>query len=445
MSGARADHRLDAALDEASGVFVARAAPLGPPTDAQRELILQHVVDPTVLDEGRELVTWQVTASNSNLDSYYTRMHESSLRNFAQDAIDGLSFMDSHHTGGFAMGPPEQPLGHSFDGRYVGPSGAGPARVEESFYAFRGQQPNGPMKLSVDELLFSMRAGTSRDISIGFIPGEFRCSIDGLNWLRDMNCPHWPGMTYPKLDSKGNDTGETQLAFLWVYDAHQTEASAVYDGATPGCMVSKARRMAEEGHIRADVIDLLEQRYRIKLPHPARSLVGAAIPPPEEDAMPQDGITPGGISPEDLASVRLALTELGIKPDAALPESVRSIVDELKAARGHAAEVERLKPFEDEVARLRPLADEGRQYRADLVKDALAEGVRAYGAGFAEETYRGLLESAPLETVKRMAEDWKAIGDKQFPGGRLTRDVDETTRNGAAGPDGLPDAAFRTR
>lgn len=420
MSGARAPAE-DLEIVEDRGAFVARAVPLGPPTDSQRELILPHVVDPSIIDEA-ELVTWQVTASNTNLDAYFTRMDpETSLRNYAQDAADGLAFMDSHHTGGLAMGPPEQPLGHSFDGRFVGASGAGPARVEEQFYAFRGQAPNGSGKLTVDQLIFNMRAGISRDISIGFMPGWYRCSIDGLNWLRDMNCRHWPGFEYPKTNAKGEDTGETQLAYLWVMDAHQTEASAVYDGATPGCMVGKARRLAVAGEIRADVVDLLEQRYRVKLPRPSRSFAGAEIPAPAKEAEPME------FTAEQVAAMRLALTRAGASPDADIPTALATVVDEAVAGRERAAEIERLKPFETEVSGLRALADEGRKYRADEVKRAITEGKRALGEAFAEATYTPLLEAAPLETVQRMADDWKAIGDKQFPGGRLTQDPAEPT------------------
>lgn len=404
---------IEQVADDQRGVVVARAVPLGPPTEAQRELILPHVVDPTILEE-RELFVWSATVSNSNLDSYYTRMHESSLRNFVEDAKAGLSFMNSHRTGGWT-GQAELPLGHSFDARYVGPSGAGPARVEESFYAIRGLNLT---TLPTDQFIDGLRSGIARDISIGFIPGEYRCSIDGLNW-NSYECRHWPGRTYPKLNAKGEDTGETELAYLWIHDAHQSEASSVFDGATPGCMVLKARRMAEAGEIRAETIDWLEQRYRIKLPHPARSFPGVDVPTSStEVTMPPEPTTGGQQPPAfDLAAqLRTALTDAGVTvgdSDEALALAMRGSLDDLK----------RLRPLEEEVTRLRPLADEGRQYRADLVKDTLAEGARAYGAAFAEATYSALLESAPLETVKRMRDDWKAIGDKNFPGGRVTQDT----------------------
>lgn len=94
-----------------------------------------------------------------------------------------------------------------------------------------------------------------------------------------------------------------------------------------------------------------------------------------------------------------------------------------------AQEVERLrgqaKEQETEIARLKPLAEEGKQYRADLVSDALAEGVRAYGEGFDEATYRSLLEAAPLATVKRMRDDWGQIAETRLPGQRKTNDGHE--------------------
>lgn len=75
-----------------------------------------------------------------------------------------------------------------------------------------------------------------------------------------------------------------------------------------------------------------------------------------------------------------------------------------------------------EIERLRPLADDGKRYRDDLVTAALEEGVRAHGADFKPDDYRGVLANAPLETIKRFQADWKAIGDKTFQGGRQTGD-----------------------
>src|SRR5690606_31020400 len=95
---------------------------------------------------------------------------------------------------------------------------------------------------------------------------------------------------------------------------------------------------------------------------------------------------------------------------AAIAETLGREMEPGEAIRHLASEVTRLEgalsDAQAETQRLAPLADEGRVYRADLVADALAEGVRAYGEDFAEETYRVVLEAASLETVKRMRDDW---------------------------------------
>ena len=98
------------------------------------------------------------------------------------------------------------------------------------------------------------------------------------------------------------------------------------------------------------------------------------------------------------------------------------------------AENERLAPLEIELTTLRarvlelqPLADDGKAYRTHLVDTTLAEGVRAFGETFDQDTYRNLLNGVPIETVKRMQADWRKAGDQAFPGGRKT--VDNVERN----------------
>lgn len=405
-----------------------RAVPLGPPSEAQLELIRAHVVDPAILDE-REPFVWQAMASNDREDAYSTRMHRSTLDNFATDAADGVAFMNSHRTGGF--GSAELPLGRTFEGRVVGASSAGPLRVEVTSYTLRGLNLNG---LSTDAFIEGMRSGIARDVSVGFYGGEYRCSICERDMLRDWECRHWPGREYPKLDSKGQDTGEKVRAVAWIHNARLAELSVVYDGATPGCMVSKAKRMAAAGELKPAELEFLEARYRIALPRAARSFSGADIPTPVREERME-------LTAEQIAAMRLALTETGAAADADVPATVRALVDEVKGLRGLRTEVERLKPFEEECTRLRPLADEGRAYRADLVETAVTEGKRAMGEAFAEATYRGLLEAAPVETVKRMRDDWKALGDKQFPAGRLSRDEggSDPSASTTAAP---PSAAF---
>jgi hypothetical protein len=431
-----ADMRL---ADETWHQHVVRAVPLGAPSDDMLALIQQHVVDPTVLDEHKPFV-WSAQVSNTNVDTYFTRMDPSSLKNFEADAQAGISFMNSHRTGGIATDA-ELPMGRSFDAKFTGASTAGPARVDESFYTLAGLAPNGAGSLTTDQFIANMRSGIGRDVSVGFYGGWYRCSICNANMMRDHACMHWPGFSYPVLDSKGNATGEDQTAIAWIHDAHQAEASLVFDGATPGCMTLKAKRMAETGLLKPEAIDLLEQRYRMRLPHPARSFAGAEIQTPQEgDEMPADP-KDGGQAPDQFARIRSILTDAGVVTDETPDATALGVLEVVTAWRSLRDEAECLRPLEAECDRLRPLADEGRQYRADLVEAAIAEGKRAHGAEFAEDTYRGLLTGASIETVKRMRDDWRAIGDRQFPGGRATIEGHEAgvpaTQNGA-----VPAAAY---
>lgn len=97
-----------------------------------------------------------------------------------------------------------------------------------------------------------------------------------------------------------------------------------------------------------------------------------------------------------------------------------------------------------EVSRLRPLADDGRRYREDLITEALAEGVRALGEAFSRETYEAVLRAAGIDTIRRMRDDWKQIGDQRFPGGRKIQEaeVDETPQPEVV-TDEVPRHAFK--
>ncbi len=76
-----------------------------------------------------------------------------------------------------------------------------------------------------------------------------------------------------------------------------------------------------------------------------------------------------------------------------------------------------------EVARLQPLADQGRAYRDELINQAVAEGVRALGETFPEETYRAMLANAPLEHIRQVRDTFAAQAAERFPGGRQTQDA----------------------
>lgn len=389
----------------------ARVLTVGP-LDTARLLTLvreQHAFDASVLDE-RAPFFWPAEISSNRLDAYYTRMAPSSLRNYATEAAAGVAFQNSHAFDKLGFG-------RSLTGEFSEEGDL--ARVVAEFYTIPGLRLHD---VSTDDFILGVRAGLIKDVSIGFYNGSFRCSICERS-IWSYECPHIPGVKYAKRSETGEAVGE-ELAFAWVDEAHLAEVSAVYDGATPGAAILKAQQEAEGGRLRPEIQQLLEARYR------GLSLQGRSWPG-------SSAITPGGAAVDFEKLVADVRGALGVAVDADLLAGARAANTELQRLQ---AEVTRLQPLEAEVGGLRTLAADGRQYRQDLVAEALVEGVRALGNGFGAETYRTILDAAPLETVKRMRDDWRAVGDRVLPGGRLTQDQAATPN---VKPAETPDAAFR--
>ena len=120
-----------------------------------------------------------------------------------------------------------------------------------------------------------------------------------------------------------------------------------------------------------------------------------------------------------LEVIRKAMLETAAPQGVQLEAAVRWLDAQLgEAKRG-------LEQAQAEIARLQPLADQGKQYREELVNQAVAEGVRALGEAFPEETYRAMLANAPLEHVRQVRDTFAGQAAARFPGGRQTRDQKE--------------------
>ncbi len=373
----------------------------------------RHAADPSIFDESPPFF-FAAEISSNRMDAYFTRMAPTSLRNYAADAQTGVSFQDSHNWRQLGFG-------RSLTGQYQ-EQGDGLAIVTADFYTVPGLRLNN---VSTDDLIRGIRAGLISDVSIGFYGGQFRCSICGndmLDWWGD--CYHVPGVEYEQRDAAGNVTGKV-LAFAWVEDARLSEVSAVYDGATPGAAILKAQHEADNGRLRPETARLLEARYRIKLPGARPTHRGVELPTP----------TTQEVEMNDQHEERTA-------PAAETPtlhgDSTLQAIRALLPQEG------------DPVAHVRTLvadAADGRAYRSDLVEQAIAQGVRAYGAGWDVATYRSLVEAAPLATIKRMRDDWQTLGDKQFAGGRQTIQTDERDHQPDTAPtetrQAAPDRAYQ--
>jgi hypothetical protein len=203
-------------------------------TDIPQRL-LDQIQDRTVLSEN-SLYVLNSVVSNDRKDYYGTRMRPNSLRNYAEDAIAGAPFCNSHNTDIL-------PFGRSFDGRYKANRGTGVHQTFVDTYVPVDLNVNGT---DTTHLVKGIRMGVVRDISIGFDPGAIFCSIDGKRFpltfselfaafddekiAKSMCLDHFPGVEYTIDGRKVECIGE-------VDDARMIEHSPVYRGATPGAAI----------------------------------------------------------------------------------------------------------------------------------------------------------------------------------------------------------------
>lgn len=376
-----------------------------------------------------EVYTFPCVPSTDALDSYFTRMALSSLQNYARDAGIGVAVMNSHRTSPWTGMGVELPVGRSYYGELQNTGDS--TQLFAKAYMLRNYQPNSNTG-NTDTLIRGMEAGMIFDLSIGFKPGWYRCGICQRD-LFSADCPHFPGRKY------GTPDGGDVTAFAWVEDAHMSEFSFVYDGATPGAGILKAQRAVEAGTLDRKAIVELEDVYQVRLAS------RFAVP----DLAKVPGNTPeiGGDIVKDFWDRLAAVYEqrAGAKHSAATKTALEEIRKKAAEGRGSHDEVaqmvadllaeaqteetggddegraQRIVELEAEVARLKPLAELGAQYRADLVEDAIKAGVRAIGNDFKVDQYRKVFEGASIDDIKTFRADWERVAAAKFgPGGRQT-------------------------
>lgn len=388
-------------------------------TDAQRNAELmalaleKHVYDPAILTE-RTPFFWSLEATNTLIDSYYTHMTLGTLGNFQADAKAGVAFLPGHRHS-------DLPFGRSLDAQIETAINPDRTRLTVDFYTLPGLTLNA---VKTDDLIDGIRSGILKDVSIGFTSTEMRCDICGRD-MWDWDCPHVPGMKY---EVKGSDNvlRIVQATFA-VDDAHLSEVSSVYDGATPRAEILKAEREAAEGRMKPDAVRMFETRYRMKLPEAKRQFTGVTL---EGKKLEFEKIV------NDVRGV------LAVDADADVVNTVVQLKTELEGLR---SAKEDLRKAQDKVTELTPLADDGRAYRSDLVNEALVHGVRAFGEKFAKETYTDVLNRSSLAVIKQLSSDWQAIGDSRFTAGRQSEDKGDKPEAETKQPTGarIPTGAYK--
>jgi len=378
-------------------------------TAQPRQILREH----GIIDSDEDVFIFSAEISNNNLDAYFTHMDESTLRNFASDAKEGISLQDSHnqHMLGY---------GQSFDS--VLEIDGLKSRVIADFYTIRGINFGGNHSYaSTDDFIRAVEKKLARDVSVGFYGGEETCDLCGDPiWGRLTDCPHLPGVKYPTGD-RGN---ETIVCTASIIDARLSEVSVVYDGATPEAeLIRKAERMIENGDLDSSTINMLESKYRIKLPVERlgeKSKKGESQVPEDKQAT---NVDPLGEIREQLRKVDDYTIE-GIPAD-----PVRGVAwligQNQELTRQIGEQNTENETLTQQVVELRPLAEDGKRYRSDLITDSLEWGVRALGDEFDKEANQTLMEVLPLSQVRQMCVLWQQMGNARFEGGQSTTDDKE--------------------
>lgn len=395
-------------------------------------LMKKHAADPSIFDE-HPPVMFSSVVSTSSLDSYFTQMHRSSLENFAEDLNNGISLLDSHDS--HRMG-----IGYSLRGRYVAAGGNGVQRAVGDFFSI----PGSP---DTDAFILKMRAGMVRDMSAGFFlgpEGKYVCQID----QRDpMECGHWPGFTYMVED-------KPVKARAMIHGAHLAEASAVYDGSTPGAGILGliAQRASEAGMLTPEIARQLETCYRIKLPasrhaysiSPRGPETEPADLDPEEESMPETPVNPPGTpppperSPEFARLMTRAREVIALKlADGATPPTDEAVIERL------IAQAERVPALDARILEQEPLVVDGRAWRQSVVDETWSLYVSAGLAdGVVEADQKATWTRQPITEVVKLREMYRQATTLRLGGGRQTTDGESDPNRGFVTPP-TPAALFR--
>jgi hypothetical protein len=367
-------------------ILVARIGGTLAPSDSDMAAINSHSRETLTPDD---VYVFPAVVSTDRLNSYNFRMADSTLQNFLAEAEDTPCLI-AHNTNSL-------PIGRSFEGSaYQDDEGRG---VAVKAYILRGCEVSGTR---TDDVVRLIQSGVTKDISVGWGGADawFRCSVCGLDLFSD-DCPHVPGATY-----------DGEKAFSWLEDAHMREFSPVFRHADPGARVlrDKAQAAMLSGKLSAEQAKEVGDAWGIPLVsdnHPegditeVRTMNARAL---------LDRIR-GFFSSEKHPTIAKALDDMRLK--VAEDASVESVADQVGSLlqSSVSADTELADGLRglgldslDKVKALAERAKLGDQYRADLVTQTLAAGVRAYGEEFQKDFYTKVL-SEP----ERSADDIKAF------------------------------------
>lgn len=361
-------------------------------------------------------VFFTVNASTNSVDAYSTIMGDTTLSNFALDAAEGRSVLDSHNSS-------ENGFGRSLTGDVV--KEASVSKVRSSFFTIANYSHRG---MDTNSLIAGIETGLHSDISVGFyIPageGRMTCSICGEDMLDWESCRHFAGLNY-LVDTDGGP--ENRVAIGTIENARLSEYSLVYDGATPGAAVVKALRLTEAGEVDAPTVERLQRQYRREFPI-ARSWTLTDNASGMRVVTNTEKETPGMLDKlMDLATERGIRIRTGADEEAVLAAFEAHLngleTDRTNAEENTAAAIAERDALTAEITANAPLVEDGRAYRERCVEDAIDAQTRTLTAEAAKtykrDVHKRYFENMEIEDLLELTRTYN--DQSQFKPGALSR------------------------
>ena len=334
-----------------------------------------------------DIFPFRMVASGDGLDFYFTRQHDTSLKNFVRDLKAGQSVLGSHDIGTFSYGssydaqlvdadPTASSYEAAFYRQFDRPELRTTKLVVGNYYLVRGVTLNGQ---PTDDLIKAMQKGAVRKASVSFTVGQYQCGIDNKNMLAgwfgpepgEDECSHFPGVDYKKEG----------VGWAWMKDNTLMETSLVYKNASPSALlVRKADELARRGLLDRQQIPALELRLDHRLPSFERSVYGGVEVPMGDQRAGQPAEGTQAAPPEHEARL-VKLTQLEAR-DA-----------EIEKIIGGPISVEGIRTLHQKSVQGEALFD-------DLVEQARSARQRALGDTSDGDRYVRMIKGTDVETVR---------------------------------------------
>ena len=333
--------------------------------------------------------------------------NDTSMKNFAEDAVSGVPIMQAHSWSDVG-------IGYSFNSEHL----TSKKEVNVAAYITKGYGLNSRDYTygSSDNYILALENRDIREVSMGISGGRSVCSICGGNIWSYRECPHYPGREYEVGANKTK-----KLCTYTIYGAYLDEVSFVANGAVPGAIILKSQEMCYNKEISIDdVAKVFLERYpRIdtekSIFHNKVYAFGKAFTNESTNKPTQEHTSmanPVDLTPT-IQGLKAANPNLNIPDDPV--EAFTHLTTTLAAAQSNADQLKsqnaaiqtQLTQSQQDNAKLQLAANDGQTYRKEWYEAAKKTHVARFGTDL-PEVYVSLFDNAstPASEIRKYAEQW---------------------------------------